>query len=78
MEGSTLSDTIVETNARIQQLDADKLARGHSAVIEGIDGEVTIGDHSEMHVTSVASRLRRAQRLRMCRPERRAIALPLS
>ena len=49
IEGSTLSHTIVETNAEIRGSTLTKSLVGHHTIVVGVAGEVTIGDHSEVH-----------------------------
>jgi glucose-1-phosphate thymidylyltransferase len=49
IDGSTLSDTIVETHAAIRSSTLTNSLVGHYAVIEGVSGEITVGDHSEVH-----------------------------
>jgi len=49
IDGSTLSDTIVETNAKVSNSTLTNSLVGHNAVVEGISGEITVGDHSEIH-----------------------------
>lgn len=48
IDGSTLSDTIVETNTIIRTSTLTHSLVGHNTVVEGVSGEVTIGDHSEV------------------------------
>lgn len=48
IDGSTLSDTIIETNATIRTSTLTHSLVGHNTVVEGVSGEVTIGDHSEV------------------------------
>jgi glucose-1-phosphate thymidylyltransferase len=50
IEGSTLSDTIVETHAEIRNSTLTKSLVGHHTVVIGVSGEVTVGDHSEVRV----------------------------
>ena len=51
IDGSTLSDTIVETYAEIRNSTLTQSLVGHNTVVIGVSGEVTIGDHSEVRVT---------------------------
>jgi glucose-1-phosphate thymidylyltransferase len=48
IDGSTLSDTIVETNTTIRTSTLTHSLVGHNTVVEGVSGEITIGDHSEV------------------------------
>ena len=48
--GSTLSDTIVGTGATITNARLKNSLVGDDAVIDGVSGEVTVGDHSEIRV----------------------------
>lgn len=50
IDGSTLSDTLVETNSTIRGSTLTQSLVGHSAVIEGVSGEVTVGDNAEVRV----------------------------
>ena len=50
IDGSTLSDTIVETFAEIRNSTLTKSLVGHHTVVIGVSGEVTVGDHSEVRV----------------------------
>jgi glucose-1-phosphate thymidylyltransferase len=51
IDGSTLSDTIVETHAHIRGSTLTRSLVGHHTVIEGVSGEITVGDHSEIRVS---------------------------
>lgn len=51
IDGSTLSDTIVETFANISSSTLTHSLVGHRAVVSGVSGEITIGDDSEVRVT---------------------------
>mgnify|MGYP001602402596 FL=1 len=51
IDGSTLSDTIVETHASIRNSTLTNSLVGHNAVIDGVSGEITVGDHSEIRVS---------------------------
>ena len=48
VEGSQLRDTIVGDEARITDSTLDKSMVGDGAVVEGVRGEITIADHSEI------------------------------
>jgi glucose-1-phosphate thymidylyltransferase len=48
IDGSTLSDTIVETDATIKGSTLTNSLVGHHTVVDGVTGEVTVGDHSEI------------------------------
>ncbi|MEO7218897.1 MAG: sugar phosphate nucleotidyltransferase [Gemmatimonadaceae bacterium] len=50
IDGSTLSDTIVETYAEIRNSTLTKSLVGHHTVVIGVSGEVTVGDYSEVRV----------------------------
>ena len=50
IEGSTLRDTIVGAESRIRAAELRNSLVGDSVVLEGVKGEVTIGDHSEVVV----------------------------
>ncbi|MDQ2891252.1 MAG: sugar phosphate nucleotidyltransferase [Gemmatimonadota bacterium] len=52
IDGSTLSDTIVETHSQISGSTLTNSLVGHHTVISGVTGEVTVGDHSEIRATS--------------------------
>jgi glucose-1-phosphate thymidylyltransferase len=51
IEGSELSHTIVGTGARITNSKLTKSLVGDEAQLEGVNGEVTVGDHSEVRVS---------------------------
>lgn len=51
IDGSTLSDTIVETHADIKASTLTNSLVGHHTVVEGVSGQITIGDHSEIRVS---------------------------
>ena len=51
IDGSTLSDTIVETHADIRNSTLTNSLVGHNTVIDGVSGEITVGDHSEIRVS---------------------------
>ena len=48
IEGSVLRDTIVGENARVVSSTLEHSLVGDSAVVEGVAGSVTLGDHSEV------------------------------
>jgi len=50
IQGSTLRDTIVGVGARISHSSLEKSLVGDEVVLEGVRGEVTIGDHSEVRL----------------------------
>lgn len=49
VESSTLRDTIVGGDARIVNSTLSRSLVGDAAVVENVSGELTIGDHSEVH-----------------------------
>ena len=51
IDGSTLSDSIVETHAEIKASTLTNSLIGHHTVIDGVSGEISVGDHSEIRVT---------------------------
>ena len=51
VEGSTLADTIVGARTAVRQSALRNSMIGDAAVVEGVRGEVTISDHSEIRVT---------------------------
>jgi glucose-1-phosphate thymidylyltransferase len=51
LENSSVSHSIVGTNARIKGSTSRNSLVGDDAVLEGINGEVTVGDHSEVRVS---------------------------
>ena len=51
IEGATLRDTVVGEKSRIVRSHLANSLVGDSVVLEGVKGEVTIGDHSEVHAT---------------------------
>jgi glucose-1-phosphate thymidylyltransferase len=51
LEDSNVSHSIVGANARIVQSTLRNSLVGDDAVLEGIEGEVTVGDHSEVRVS---------------------------
>jgi len=51
IEGSTLSHSIVGTGASIKNSRIANSLIGDAAVLEGVSGEVTVGDHSEVRVS---------------------------
>jgi glucose-1-phosphate thymidylyltransferase len=50
VDGSTLRDTVVGRGARITRSALSRSLIGDEVVIEGLTGETTIGDHSEVRV----------------------------
>lgn len=48
IEGSTLSETIIETYADIKGSTLTRSLVGHHTVVTGVSGEITVGDHSEI------------------------------
>jgi glucose-1-phosphate thymidylyltransferase len=51
IEDSTLSHTIIGTNSRIARSKISNSLVGDDTVLEGVSGEVTVGDHSEVRVS---------------------------
>ena len=51
IEGSELSHTIVGTGARITNSKLTRSLVGDEAQLDGVNGEVTVGDHSEVRVS---------------------------
>ena len=51
VENSTLSHAIVGSDAQIRRSQLTNSLIGDGAVLEGITGEVTVGDHSEVRVS---------------------------
>ncbi len=51
IDGSTLSDTIVETHADVSASTLTNSLVGHHTVISGVAGEITVGDHSEIRIS---------------------------
>ncbi|HMA21242.1 MAG TPA: sugar phosphate nucleotidyltransferase, partial [Gemmatimonadaceae bacterium] len=51
IEGSTLSHSIVGLNSKISRSAITKSLVGDDTVLEGVKGEVTVGDHSEVRVS---------------------------
>lgn len=54
IDGSTISNTIIESNAQIRDCALAHSLVGHNAVLSGITGEVTVGDHSEVRAKARA------------------------
>ena len=52
VEGSRLRDTIVGGKAQIRRSTLSNSLLGDEVVVEGIDGELTLGDHSEVRATA--------------------------
>jgi glucose-1-phosphate thymidylyltransferase len=51
LEGSEISHSIVGKNAKIMKSVIRNSLVGDDAVLEGVRGELTVGDHSEVHVS---------------------------
>lgn len=51
IDGSTLSDCIIETFTNISGSTLTRSLVGHHTVVSGVTGEITIGDHSEVRAT---------------------------
>jgi glucose-1-phosphate thymidylyltransferase len=51
IEHSVLRDTIVGSRARVARSDLRNSMIGDDAVVEGVTGEATVGDHSEVRAT---------------------------
>jgi glucose-1-phosphate thymidylyltransferase len=51
LEGSEVSNSIIGSKAKIKASVLRNSLVGDEAVIEGVKGEVTIGDHSEVHAS---------------------------
>jgi glucose-1-phosphate thymidylyltransferase len=51
LEGSEISNSIVGTNAKISKSVLRNSLVGDDTVLEGVRGELTVGDHSEVHVS---------------------------
>ena len=51
IDGSTLSDSIIETFTSITGSTLIRSLIGHHTVVSGVSGEITIGDHSEVRAT---------------------------
>jgi glucose-1-phosphate thymidylyltransferase len=51
IEGSTLVNSIIESNAHITDSSLTESLVGHHAVLSGVSGQVTVGDHSEVRVS---------------------------
>jgi glucose-1-phosphate thymidylyltransferase len=52
VEGSVLRDTIIGEAARVTSSRLDNSLIGDAAVVDGVSGSVTIGDHSEVKASS--------------------------
>jgi len=52
IEGSTLRDTVVGSNATIERSALVNSLVGDDVVLDGVNGEVTVGDHSEVRVAA--------------------------
>jgi glucose-1-phosphate thymidylyltransferase len=51
LEGSEISNSIIGTNARISKSVLKNSLVGDDAVLDGVKGEVTVGDHSEVRLS---------------------------
>jgi glucose-1-phosphate thymidylyltransferase len=51
IDGSTLSDSIIETYANITASTLTRSLVGHHTVVSGVSGEITVGDHSEVRAS---------------------------
>jgi glucose-1-phosphate thymidylyltransferase len=51
LEGSQIRDSIIGSKAKIKSSVLRNSLVGDEAVVEGVKGEVTIGDHSEVHAS---------------------------
>ena len=51
LEGAEVSNTIIGSKARISRSVLRNSLVGDDTVVEGVRGEVTVGDHSEVHAT---------------------------
>jgi glucose-1-phosphate thymidylyltransferase len=51
LEGSEITNSIIGSKAKITRSTLRNSLIGDEAVIEGLTGEVTIGDHSEVHAS---------------------------
>jgi glucose-1-phosphate thymidylyltransferase len=49
IEGSTLRDTIVGTKAQIRRSTLTASLLGDEVIVEGVTGQLTVGDHAEVH-----------------------------
>ena len=56
IDGSTLSDSIVETHTTIKSSTLARSLIGSHAVVEGVAGEITVGDHSEIRIAPRGAR----------------------
>ena len=56
IDGSTLSDSIVETHTTIKGSTLARSLIGSHAVVEGVAGEITVGDHSEIRIAPRGAR----------------------
>jgi len=56
IEGSTLVNTIVESHARITDSSLTESLVGQHAVLAGVTGQVTVGDHSEVRVKAARAK----------------------
>jgi glucose-1-phosphate thymidylyltransferase len=51
LEGVEISQSIVGSNATIKRSTLRNSLVGDDTVIEGVKGEITVGDHSEVHAS---------------------------
>jgi NDP-sugar pyrophosphorylase family protein len=51
LEGVEISHSIVGTKATIRKSVLKNSLIGDDAIVEGVKGEVTVGDHSEVHAS---------------------------
>ena len=51
LEGSQVSNSIIGSKAKISESVLKNSLVGDEAVVEGVKGEVTVGDHSEVHAS---------------------------
>jgi hypothetical protein len=53
VDGSTLTDTIIGASARIKGAQLRNSLIGDHVIIEGLHGELTVSDHSEIRGDSL-------------------------
>src|SRR2546428_12856958 len=51
LDGSEVSNSIVGSNAKITKSVLKNSLVGDDTVVEGVKGELTVGDHSEVHAS---------------------------
>src|SRR5207253_8203683 len=51
LDGSEVSNSIVGSNAKITKSVLKNSLVGDDTVVEGVNGELTVGDHSEVHAS---------------------------